>query len=91
MDKNEERYFVPDIKECLNRYVIVNINSKPYPGLAHEVHNEEVEVLCIHQVGRKKSSNCFFWPQKKKICYEPTPIENSENVLIDDKLFDNAL
>ncbi|WAR31464.1 hypothetical protein MAR_034006 [Mya arenaria] len=101
MDKNEKRYFVPDIKECLNRYVIVNFNSKPYPGLVQEVHNEEVEVLCMHQVGRKKSLNCFFWPKKKNLSWydfnkimtvipEPTPIENSKHVLIDDKLFDHA-
>ena len=103
ISKTEDKYFVPDIKECLNRYVIVNFNSKPYPGLVQEVHNEEVEVLCMHQVGRKKSSNCFFWPKKSKdlswydydkimtVIPEPAPIADSRNFVIDEKLFEHAL
>ncbi|XP_052820447.1 myb-like protein D [Mya arenaria] len=71
IDKNEERYFVPHIKECLNRYVIVNVHSKPYSGLVQEVHNEEVEVLCMHQVERKRSTICFFWPKKSDLsCHD---------------------
>ncbi|KAH3718356.1 hypothetical protein DPMN_061159 [Dreissena polymorpha] len=41
-------YFVPDIHECLNRYVIVNFNGRPYPGQVKDVEKQEAEILCMH-------------------------------------------
>ena len=95
------QYFVPDLNECLNKYVIVNFNGRHYPGLVQDVDNAELEVSCMHQVGSKRSSNRFYWPRRKDVSFynyddimtiipEPIQIPNSRNYTIDEDMFQCA-
>ena len=90
------------IKHYLDKHVIVNYNGRPYPGFVQDVDDTEVEILCMHQAG-KKGSNRFYWPQKLKdeskynysdiisVIPAPAPIPGTRHYSVDEELWQNAL
>ncbi|XP_052227670.1 uncharacterized protein LOC127842276 [Dreissena polymorpha] len=98
---NEVKSEFPDMKDILNKYVIVNFNGRPYPGKVIDVDEEVVEVTCMHQVG-KKNSNCFYWPKLVKdiswydydqiltVIPEPKPIGNTNQYKVDEFIWNES-
>ncbi|KAK6187257.1 hypothetical protein SNE40_005323 [Patella caerulea] len=60
---------LPEPDLCVGKYVIVLYEGRGYPGYVLDSDNNELQVECMHQVG-KKANNCFYWPKKMKdICW----------------------
>lgn len=78
---NEESVLgeVVDFDETLKgQYCVVTYDGQPYPGIIHDVDDEEIEVMVMHKVGE----NRYFWPlrddslwyQKENfVCLIPPP------------------
>lgn len=54
----------PNNTEFLGKYVAVRYEGKPYPGVVTDVDDSELEVKCLHKVGKN-----FFWPKLEDICW----------------------
>ena len=60
---------VPPPEDCLGKWVIVEYDRNPYPGIVEDVDEGDLLINCMHAVG-KNLTNCFFWPKLfKDICW----------------------
>ena len=52
------------------KHVIIRYDGCPYPGKVIDTSPNDIEVTCMHQIG-KGIKNCFFWPGKrmKDVCW----------------------
>ncbi len=66
-ENNSDADGIPDDPAaCINRYVVVQYDGEPFPGLVVDVDDGEIEVKCLHKNGH----NRFFWPRiEDKIWY----------------------
>lgn len=65
-------------------------NNKPYPGMILDVEGTDVQISCLHKIGRK-TENCF-WPKKIKdifwydyqdlICTIPEPVAHEKKTIL---------
>jgi hypothetical protein len=52
----------------IGQYCCVEYDNKPYPGIIRNIDESDVEVQCMHSVGK----NRFFWPEKNiDVCWYP--------------------
>lgn len=72
MDTTEK---ISDITTCtedkiphnlLNRYVLIQYDNEPYPGVVINCDDDEVYVRYMHRVGRDFKSCSFYWPKAVK-------------------------
>ena len=50
--------------ECLDLYVVVQYDTKPYPGLVGHIELGELHIDCVHVVGKSLNYR-FFWPDSE--------------------------
>lgn len=50
----------------LNRYVLLQYDNEPYPGVVIDCDDDEVYVRCMHRVGRDLELCSFYWPKAVK-------------------------
>ena len=78
---DEKSYFIigkdmdcPDGSTLLGQYVAVLYDGKPYPGVVLDYDEQDIQVSCMHQIGRPKniSEHRYFWPKPiEDICWYP--------------------
>lgn len=107
MDTTEK---ISDITTCtedkiphnlLNRYVLVQYDNEPYPGVVIDCDDDEVYVRCMHRVGRDFKSCSFYWPKAVKdecwysiedvLAIIPQPHAVGRKFYVDATLWKNAI
>lgn len=107
MDTTEK---ISDITTCtedkiphnlLNRYVLVQYDNEPYPGVVIDCDDDEVYVRCMHRVGRDLKSCSFYWPKAVKdecwysiedvLAIIPQPHAVGRKFYVDAALWKNAI
>ena len=102
VEKSIEDTNFDDINQYIGKFVLVRYNQRPYPGKVLDVEGSNLEIDCMHQVGRK-SNNCFFWPRKIKdinmyeqedvICVIPQPcvLDKPNQYKVDAKAWESVV
>jgi hypothetical protein len=51
--------------DLMKKFVIVQYDSKFYPGLVTDIDENDVQIKCMHKIG----DNRFFWPHRDDVCW----------------------